>query len=287
MEALLQTMTEKGLTFPRFPKEKGGVVYFAAAPWAHGIIEHQIKRMDHEMARLYEEFLLEGWSSRGPMALRNVPVETAIEPSQFVASYDSLPQVIQSKERIALADCLCQVWQRKLGKTYDSPIEVCMLFDFYAEYYVEQGYGRWIGQEEALAVLKESEKAGLVPQLSNSENPEALCNCHADCCGQLRLMKKIPIPGLIAASSFFARLDGEICTGCEICVDRCPMDAITSDSEGTATLDRGQCIGCGLCVSTCPTGALILVAKPEEECPVPPRQGNFMAPSEEFESGLE
>jgi len=31
-----------------------------------------------------------------------------------------------------------------------------------------------VGQEEALAKLEECEKAGLVPQLSKSENPEAL-----------------------------------------------------------------------------------------------------------------
>ncbi len=288
VEAVLQKMTEKGLTFPRFPKRKGEPFYYAAAAWAHGIIEHQLKRIDGEMAELYEAFLLEGWSSRGPMALRNIPVETAIDVQKSVAPYDSLPKVIETKQRIALADCLCQVWQRKLGKTYDSPIEVCMLFDFYADYYVEQGYGRWISQEEALAVLKESEKAGLVPQLSNSENPEALCNCQVDCCGQLRLMKQIPVPGLIAASNYYARVDTENCEACGICTDRCPMDAITMDADemDAASIERGKCIGCGLCVSTCPTGALILMEKPEAERQIPPKQSNFMPPSEEFETGI-
>jgi Ni,Fe-hydrogenase III small subunit/formate hydrogenlyase subunit 6/NADH:ubiquinone oxidoreductase subunit I len=46
------------------------------------------------------------------------------------------------------------------------------------------------------------------------------------------------------------------CTGCEVCVDVCPIRAI-SLSQGTdgtlVTLDQGRCISCGLCAAACPT----------------------------------
>ena len=48
-------MTEKALTFPRFPKREGEPVYFAAAPYVHGILENQLKRMDKGLAELLEE----------------------------------------------------------------------------------------------------------------------------------------------------------------------------------------------------------------------------------------
>ena len=35
---LLLQMTEKGLTFPKFPKKEGEPFHFAAAPYVHGIL---------------------------------------------------------------------------------------------------------------------------------------------------------------------------------------------------------------------------------------------------------
>jgi electron transport complex protein RnfB len=282
-ETILKSMNEKGLVFPKYPKTDGEPFRYAAAPWAHGIIEHQLKRLDREMAELYEDFLLQGWSSRGPAALRNIPVNTAIESTRAIAPYDDVKTVIKSKERIALADCICRRWQEFLDRPFDEPVEVCMLFDYYGEYYVDKGLGRWISQKEALEVLRESEKAGLVPQLSNSENPEALCNCHSDCCGQLRLMKLIPVPGLLAASNYTAAHNREACTDCEICIGRCPMDALALEDD-TVILKTERCIGCGLCVSVCPDEALALIDKPESMRMVPPERGEFMIPSSDLEN---
>ena len=65
------------------------------------------------------------------------------------------------------------------------------------------------------------------------------------------------------------RVDDDLCTGCETCLDRCQMDAIKID-EGKANIDLDFCIGCGLCVSTCPSEALTLKQKDESAIRVPP-----------------
>lgn len=44
-------------------------------------------------------------------------------------------------------------------------------------------------------------------------------------------------------------------TGCNRCLDHCPVSAITPDGDAVA-IDPQVCGGCGLCASVCPTGAV-------------------------------
>jgi heterodisulfide reductase subunit A-like polyferredoxin len=71
-------------------------------------------------------------------------------------------------------------------------------------------------------------------------------------------------------SNHFARVDTEICNGCETCLDRCQMGTIKMNEDERAEIDMDRCIGCGLCVITCPTGSLSLVAKSDDQRRIPP-----------------
>ena len=158
------------------------------------------------------------------------------------------------------------------------------MFDFYGAYYVDTGLGRWVTQEEALEKLKECDEAGLIPRFSDSENPEALCNCCPNCCPGLVGLKRLPQPGHLVPSNHFAKINAELCSACETCIDRCPMDAVSMDQDDVAEIEIDRCIGCGLCVSTCPEEALSLKLKPEDQRFVPPEKGVFMRSSEEMEA---
>ncbi|MDD5697492.1 MAG: 4Fe-4S binding protein [Victivallaceae bacterium] len=52
-----------------------------------------------------------------------------------------------------------------------------------------------------------------------------------------------------------AIVDKDTCTGCESCVDACPVEAI-SMQEGVAEISADDCIDCGACVSECPVEAI-------------------------------
>ena len=73
----------------------------------------------------------------------------------------------------------------------------------------------------------------------------------------------------IARSDFYAVVDEEICTGCEICIDRCQFNALEI-VDGVCKVDTTFCFGCGLCVTTCASGAITLQQKNSEELTPPP-----------------
>jgi formate hydrogenlyase subunit 6/NADH:ubiquinone oxidoreductase subunit I len=253
----------------------------------HGILENQLKRMDGELAELLEEHFLAGPVTRGPLAVRTIPVDAAVEQGLSVAPYDDVREVLARKDRIAVADCVCNAWQRARGEHCEQPREVCFLFDFYGQYCVDLGFGRWVSQDEVLSRMCEAQEAGLVARFSNSEDPEALCHCCPNCCATLRAIKRTPFPGLILPHGCQARVDAGACNACEICVDRCPMDAISMGAEEVARIDLQRCIGCGLCVSSCPERAASLEPRPTESVVVPPARGNFMRPSREIEGSID
>ena len=268
--AVLESMAEKGLIFRL---RKGQSVRYAAVPFIVGSYEFQLKTMDYELAQLVEQYFEEAFlhqTSRQTVPLRTIPVERSINVSWPITPYDDLRELIKSKDRIAIADCICRVQQGLLGKACDKPLEVCFSFGSHASFYVEREMARWISQEEALEILKRCEEAGLVPQPVNSQNPGGWCNCCGDCCGMLRALKKHPRPAQMVVSNYFAVVDTDLCVACEACLERCQMDAITIGEDEVAEVNLDRCIGCGLCVTTCTTEALSLVAKAEPDRREPP-----------------
>ena len=54
-----------------------------------------------------------------------------------------------------------------------------------------------------------------------------------------------------------AVIDNNTCTGCEQCVNSCPVEAI-SMSDDVAVVDPNECVDCGDCVDVCPVEAITL-----------------------------
>jgi Dissimilatory sulfite reductase (desulfoviridin), alpha and beta subunits len=284
--AILSGMLKKGLVFPR---KKGGKMYYAAAPFMHGFFENQATTiMNKELATMYDEYIKGGFFPKG-MALRTIPVNIALENRSQVLPYDDIKQIIESKERIGLFKCACALKMQKLETGCSRPLEVCMGFDYYAEYPIEHyGIGRWISKEEALNVLEGAEKAGLVHQTGgDSRNIECICNCCPNCCVNLNAFKAFPSPAKLAGSNYYAEINSETCLSCETCLDYCPMKAIVV-VEDRVTINLDRCIGCGLCTRACPNEARRLVRKTDKtRGPLSPEKYRFMRSSLDFDKDIE
>jgi H+/Na+-translocating ferredoxin:NAD+ oxidoreductase subunit B len=270
---MLQTMTEKGLLFCL---KRNGTASYAVVPFVIGSYEFQLGKMDKEFAQMteqyFEEAFLTAFGESTVLPLRTIPVNKSVDVTMPVAPYRDAKAIIKTKDKIAVAECICRVQQGLVDKGCGKPKEVCLVFGSHADYYLENNMARLIDQDEAIAILEKSEEAGLVNQPANMVNPGGMCNCCGDCCGLLRALNKFPKPADLVYNIYFAAVDSELCTGCETCIERCQVGAIEIDDD-VAQINLDRCIGCGLCVTTCPTEAMRLDLKPEEDRQMPPASG--------------
>ncbi|MGB6063638.1 MAG: 4Fe-4S binding protein [Desulfomonilaceae bacterium] len=268
--ALLERMTDKGLIFRM---KKGTSVKYGAVPFVPGSYDFQVKDMGGEFAELFEQYMLEALGKEGISQfppLRTIPVHRSIDHLWSVAPYEDVRQIIQGKEGISVARCVCRVQQSLLDKGCGKPLETCFQFGSHADYYVDKGMSRFVTKEEALDIIDRCEEAGLVSQPFAGQDAGALCNCCGDCCEILRSIKLHPKPAEKVLTNYYAAIDPEACSACETCVPRCQTEAIRVGANDIAEVDLDRCIGCGLCVTTCPTGAASLRQKPESERREPP-----------------
>ncbi len=272
---LMEEMARKGQLL-RVRTE--GVASYSVVPFVVGILEFQVKRLaqDKELAGKIEQYAAQGFiqtlqSLKTPHQ-RTIPVKKDLVVEWPVAPYEDAMAILQRQDRIALAPCVCRqmaIQTRPEEDHCEKPLEACLIFGGAADYYVENGLGRMVSVEEAEKIIKRSEEAGLVIQPVNAQRVAGMCSCCGDCCGMLMSLKMQPKPAEAVQSNYYAEVDPEECTACEICLDRCQMEAIEIAGE-TAVVLRDRCIGCGLCVTTCPTEAVKLVKKPEEQLYEPP-----------------
>lgn len=265
----LEEMSRKGLIFRI---RKGDQVRYMAAQFVIGIWEYHVNDLDPDLIRDVNEYLPHYFKQPHQMhtsQLRTIPIPTALSADQNVMPYEEARKIIAEQDLLLVAPCICRKEHQMTGSGCDRPMESCLVFGPGAEYYHENGLGRFIDREEALRILEDAERTGLVLQPSNAQKVVNICTCCGCCCQILKNLKTLPNPARYVASNYVARIDSELCIGCCACLERCQMDAIRVEDD-IASLDSSRCIGCGLCVPTCTAEAITLESKPEGERATPP-----------------
>lgn len=264
---LLLSMEKKGSIFV---KHKDGNIYYALHPFVIGMFEMHLSKLDASFfldthKYVLERFLIEYLTTEVPQ-MRVIPIHESLPVRQNIATYDQVREIIErSKDRIGISNCICRTGRDMAGdpcKVTDRR-EICMGFRDYADSYARNGWGRSISREEAIEILDQNEKEGLVLFASSMQEPQFVCSCCSCCCGVMEMVSSMPRPVDFAASNFYAVLDTSTCNGCKRCVRRCHMNAITVDEKNdkAVKIDLKRCIGCGVCVPTCKTGSLQLKMK--------------------------
>ncbi|MBN3858896.1 electron transport complex subunit RsxB, partial [Paraburkholderia sp. Ac-20340] len=56
-----------------------------------------------------------------------------------------------------------------------------------------------------------------------------------------------------------AFIDEQVCIGCTLCMQACPVDAIVGGPKQMHTIVRDLCTGCDLCVPPCPVDCIAMI----------------------------
>lgn len=270
LEQMLDHMADKGAILIT---KKGDEKYYGNAMLAVGMFEFQVERLTKEFAEdmleyLDEAFAEELYRTRIPQ-LRTIPIEKSIPAQYHVSSYDNVRQIVESVEgQIAVANCVCRQTKDVVGEScsHTDLRETCIIFGDAAQLYLDWGIARAVSKEETVDILGKAQEAGLVLQPGNSQRPEFICCCCGDCCGILTTVKKFPRPAELYVTNYYSKVEPELCTGCEECIDLCQLGALAM-VDGVTAVDLDRCIGCGNCVALCTANAIQLHRKEQQVLP--------------------
>ena len=143
---------------------------------------------------------------------------------------------------------------------HDALLAEC--FAPYAGGPASEGFER-LDRARAVDYLRRAEERGLAHTAWTFGTPfiAAICNCDLPSgCLAMRVQLQAGVRVMWRGEDV-ARLDPERCSGCGLCVERCPFGALRRAAKGAVALDRAACWGCGTCRSACHRGALALESR--------------------------
>ncbi|MBW2367686.1 MAG: 4Fe-4S binding protein [Deltaproteobacteria bacterium] len=202
-------------------------------------------------------------------AIKNIPgVMPCEDLREILKFYDGILSSSRCGCRLMVADRHCAV---NVGTHADEGH--CVHFGNYADYFVkDMDLGTYRSWQEMLSLLDELEKSPIYHCVGNLRDVHWLCNCCPCCCDINMPLARTPginLKDALAPSRFLAILNGDKCTGCNICIGKCPFEAIDESGERKKVeINAKKCMGCGTCVINCPDNALKLkIVRPAEHIP--------------------
>jgi len=270
LEQILDSMAKKGAIMS---KKENGKKKYSNALYMVGMFEFQVNKLTKQFFKDTYKYLQEAYAAEFFKTkinqLRTIPIEQSITPEHHVTSYNDIVQIIEDAPGpFMVTNCICRQGRDLIGRPckMTDRRELCIAFGDSAQLYIDQGWGRSISKEEVLKIIRKNEEEGLVLQPPNAQKPEFICSCCGCCCELLSGLRIIPRPVEFISTNYYAKVDPELCTGCETCVERCQLNALKIENNISA-VNRNKCIGCGNCVQVCPSEAIKLIKKEEETIP--------------------
>jgi Na+-translocating ferredoxin:NAD+ oxidoreductase RNF subunit RnfB len=261
LEKLLDLMHEKGQINSWMSKSAGARKY-GLLPFAVGIYEEQLNRMDAEFAQILENYFQHKTGFKkivtsDPVIFQVIPVNEAVSTELEIHNFQQAEKLIESAASWGVRECICRKQKSLIGEDCEYPKEVCLTFaPNKKNAYDDDELTKVITKEEALGLLKVAENAGLIHCTYNVQSGmNFLCSCCTCCCGVLRGVEKLENPRDYIKTDFVMTVNTDLCTGCETCIDRCQFSAL-SVPEDICVVDSKRCIGCGVCAVVCPEEAL-------------------------------
>ena len=276
LKEMLDRMAEKGGIGYR---KRDGQSFYCNMPLVVGMYEGFNKHLTDEFLADFNKYTASpsfgiSFLSTAVPQMRTIPVAESITPDHQVSTFDQVAALIEEAPGpFAVLECICRKKKTMEGETCQvtDRKETCLAANTTAEAVLHHEMGRALSKQEALDLLAENTRQGLVLQPSNTREIEFVCSCCGCCCGMLGIQKLLPRPLDFWAANFYAVLDVDKCILCGICAKKCQVDAIVVKKKQkkivTVQVNPKKCIGCGNCVAACPSDALSLIKKNQETVP--------------------
>jgi len=288
VEHLVESPEELEKIFDRIQKKggiefkiKNGKKHYCNAPLVVGMYEFQTDRLTPEFIKDFNDYTsdknfgIEFLSTELPQ-MRTIPVAKSIHPQYNVSTFDEVTTLLQqAEEPFVIIECICRKKKSIEGESckVTDRKETCLAIGGMAQMTLANDVGRKITRDEAMSIIEQNQKEGLVLQPSNTKKAEFICSCCGCCCGMLDMHKNLPKPLDFWATNFHAVVDKNTCEGCGNCEESCQVGAVSvSEKEQYAVVNLDRCLGCGVCVSNCPTESISLLKKPAEVIPPQTRE---------------
>jgi len=310
VERLSSSLAKKGIVFNQ-PASSGIMIYRLLPLVMIGVMEYKFmtpitgSEEERELALLFEQLLeqlrdqvqnnydtLAPAFEKAPAVDRTIPTlqtdtgtqikiipidKTLDNTEEFILPSQNVEEIIRKFDDIAVGYCFCRQRRELLGKpcATHAPTLNCFTFGKSARHTIAQGFAKKVSREEALQIMRDAEKAGLIhkafhPGSKESKPETSICNCCKDCCDTL-VMWREGTTALINSTYYLSMIDVDLCSGCGTCEERCPTEAIQVSDEGVAIRDESACFGCGICARFCPEDAISLKEGLRRVFIMPPR----------------
>ncbi len=257
---------------------------YGLIPFVPGVFElYYLTRKDSEenqkkAAKIFDEFLrdpAQGLVTKGGPSIfrpklpyeakeKIIKINESVEPETQALPFELVEDLINKNDYFAAFPCQCRI----VGDYTDNSCKVapsdvgCFAAGMAAKMAVTKGLGRELSKDEAIAYLKKAEEAGLVHNGGNISGPMSsmfICNCCSCHCGALMPVAKFGT-SVVEKTNFEPVIDDELCSQCEICTEKCPVEALSlvEDTVERIEYNTAKCIGCGICAINCPENAIMM-----------------------------
>jgi formate hydrogenlyase subunit 6/NADH:ubiquinone oxidoreductase subunit I len=271
---LIDTESPGGVTTYVLPPPMAGFFEFSMMRLRGDVDQHILAELFYQYLNVEEAFIRDLFGAGETRLGRAFVDEDAVEPelSLHLLDYERASEVVKSSPTIGVGLCYCRHKMRHLGRACDAPVDNCMTFNSTAASLTRHGVARAVDAAEGLDLLQQARDRGLVQFGENARRRVAfICNCCGCCCEAMTAARRFGFLHPVHTTNFILEIDRRTCTGCQKCVERCPVEALGAVSANdpqkprrkTARLDEAACLGCGVCVSACPEKGLRLVPRAE------------------------
>lgn len=183
-----------------------------------------------------------------------------LQTNSIILPVKDIEEIIEEASDLCVGPCVCRTLTGEEG--CGGPVYTCMGINFNASFRVMEKHSKRITKCEALEIIANGNRHGLVMSLESCIQPYQgnICMCCSDCCLPMQIRYRYGVP-IFNSGPYLPEQTKKKCNECYACVKRCPVKAISVDDR-VLSIDPDMCLGCGLCAQACSRKCIEMVKIP-------------------------